>query len=164
MLDQYPDEAWGLDPCVYTWSSPRRGSQSMVDSCPSTKGRLTEWSKVEGESSRASAINSRQLAVVVALVTRPICPNTVCSCFLVQLAMSGRSAVIAAWSHCPAQRRAIRVGWLCRVSSDWNLRPRVSIGPGGRRLTAIVRSKEPPIREPEVLGHSQRTCACVQNL
>ena len=70
---------------------------------------------VGGESSRASARNSRQLAVVVALVTRPICPGTTCRCFLVQLAMSKRCAVIAAWSHCRAQRRAMRVGWLCII-------------------------------------------------
>ena len=41
---------------------------------------------------------------------------------------------IAAWSHWPAQRRAIREGWLGMISRSWNLQPSSDIGPGGRRL------------------------------
>ena len=45
-LNQYPDEVWGWALCVYPWSLPRRGSQSMVDVSPSTNGKGTERSKV----------------------------------------------------------------------------------------------------------------------
>ena len=68
----------------------------MVDICPSAKGRGIGGSEEGGESSRARARNSRQHAVAVEHVTRPMCPRTVWSCFLVQLAISGRSAIMAA--------------------------------------------------------------------
>ena len=158
-LGQHPDEAWGWELHAYPWSSPRRGSQSRVDVCPSARGRGERGSRREGESSRAMAMNSRQQAAAVELVIRPMCPSTALICFFVQFAISGRRASIAAGSHCPAQRRAIRSGWLGMMSRARNLRPNSSVGPGGSRFIVIVRSKEPPERAFVVPGEVQRTWA-----
>ena len=103
----------------------------MVEVCPSARGRGEGGSKGEGKSSRAMAMKSRQHAAAVEHVIRPICPRTALIFFLEQLAISGRSASIAAESHCPAQRRAMRSGWLGIVRRVWNLRSKASIGPGG---------------------------------
>ena len=163
-LGQYPDEAWGWDLCAYPWSSPRRGSQSRVDVCPSSRGRGGEGSEAGGESLRAIAVKSRQHAAVVEHVIRPIWLKTALICLRVQFAISGRRASMAVWSHWPAQRRAIRSGWLGIMRSDLNLRPSSNIGPGGRRWIAIVRSKEPSVRALVVPGQLQRTWAWDQKL
>ena len=62
--------------------------------------------------SLAIALNSRQQVAVVVLVTRPMCPKTALICLPVHKAISGCREAMAAQSHCPDQRRAMRRGWL----------------------------------------------------
>ena len=133
-------------------------------SCRAAVGAGGRLGSTGGDKSFAMAVKSRQHAAAVELVTRPMCPSTALICFLVQRAMSGWREWMAAWSHCPAQRRAIRVGWLKVERSSWNFLPKSIIGPGGSRLTVRLRSDEPSIRAPALLGQSQSTWACVQCL
>ena len=128
-LDRYPDEAWGWELRAYPWSSPSRGSQSMVLICPSAGGRGVDESSCEGERSRSIMMKSRQQAAVVAQVMRPMCPRTALICFRVHRAIAGCKSSMAAESHCPAHRRAMREGWLGMVSRRWKWRPNSCIGP-----------------------------------
>ena len=128
-LDRYPDEAWGWELRAYPWSSPSRGSQSMVLICPSAGGRGVDESSCDGERSRSIKVKSRQQAVVVAQVMRPMCPRTALICFRVHRAIAGCKSSMAAESHCPAHRRAMREGWLGMVSRRWKWRPNSCIGP-----------------------------------
>ena len=82
---------------------------------------------------------------------------------LLRMSINRFVVAIAARSHCPDQRRAMRKGRLNVERRAWNFRPSSSMGPGGRRLTVMFRSSEPLHLAPVIPGQSQRTCACDQN-